>query len=76
MTAFDLKMCGLELDGGFYLPTANPMTEPEDKGPYYLPDGLQVSYAEEASSSHTKSCVQASFHNLYPERRAPFGTAP
>ena len=54
MTTFDLKMCGLELDGRFHLPSANPMAEPEEKCPYYSPDGLQVSYVQEAASAQTK----------------------
>lgn len=49
-TAFDAKIGGLELATHYDVPVAGPMAKGEDKYPYHLPDGLQVSYPEKPSS--------------------------
>lgn len=49
-TASDAKISGLELARHYDVPAASPMAKEEDKYPYHLPDGLQVSYPEKPSS--------------------------
>ena len=57
-TTPNAKISSLELDQRSDLPSPSdlpgpsPINEDEEKYPYYLPDGLQVSYAEETSSWH------------------------
>ena len=51
-TALDAKMSGLELATPFDSPISDAMVKEEDKYPYHLPDGLQVSYEKEPSYPH------------------------
>ena len=51
-TAFEAKMSGLELATPFDSPISDTMAKEEDKYPYHLPDGLQVSYEQEPSYPH------------------------
>ena len=51
-TAFDAKMSGLELATPFDSPISDTPVKEEDKFPYHLPDGLQVSYDQKPSYPH------------------------
>lgn len=51
-TAFDAKMSGLELATPLDSPISDVLVREEDKYPYHLPDGLQVSYDQEPSQLH------------------------
>lgn len=49
-TAFDAKISGLEVARHYDVPATNHTAKEEDKYPYDLADGLQVSYPEKPSS--------------------------
>ena len=51
-TAFEAKMSGLELATPSDSPISDTMAKEEDKYPYHLPDGLQVTYEQEPSYPH------------------------
>ena len=51
-TAFDAKMSGLEVATPLDSPISDALAKEEDKYPYHLPDGLQVSYDQESSYPH------------------------
>ena len=51
-TAYDGKMSGLELATPFDSPVSDTMAKEEDKYPYHLPDGLQVSCEQEPFYPH------------------------